>query len=95
MTLSTSVERRRAFARRSLLSVTTILCSGLAAPAFAQTAAPAPVRQSIDANGVDLFAGTLNVDAPGISMGQGDQGLSYRPLNRGSGWTNSIAAALN
>ncbi len=95
MTLSTPVERRRRFARRALLSVSTILCSGLAAPAFAQLAAPAPVRQSVDANGVDLFAGTMNVDAPGISMGKGDQGLSYHQLNRGMGWTDSLTAALN
>lgn len=95
MTLSTPVERRRRFARRALLSVSTILCSGLAAPAFAQLAAPAPVHQSVDANGVDLFTGALDVDAPGMSMGQGDQGLSYHQLNRGSGWTDSITASLN
>lgn len=95
MTTSTPVERRRARARLALLTLTTALCSGLAVPAAAQLAAPAPVRQSVDANGVDLFTGTLNVDAPGISMGQGDQGLSYHQLNRGSGWTDSVTAALD
>lgn len=95
MIASTCVGRGRGRARFALLSLSTILCSGLAAPAFAQTAAPAPVRQSVDANGVDLFAGTMNVDAPVISMGQGDQGLSYHQLNRGSGWTDSVTAALN
>ena len=96
MTTSTSVERRRRLARRTLLSLSTILCSGLAAPAFAQLVAPAPVRQSVDANGVDLFNGTFDADAPGVSMGQGaPQGLSYHLLNRGNGWTDNLTASLN
>lgn len=38
-----------------LLGLTTALCSGLAAPAFAQIAPP--IHTSVDANGVDLISG--------------------------------------
>ncbi len=79
---------------RALL-VSTVLCVGFAAPAVAQLSPPAPVRQSIDSNGVDLFLGTLNVDAPAISMGQGDQGLSYYKFNRGPGWVDNVVATVN
>ena len=96
MTNSTPVGRRRLLARRAFLSLSTILCSGLAAPVCAQLVAPAPVRQSIDANGVDLFAGTMNADAPGVSKGQGaPQGLSYHLVNRGNGWTDNLTATLH
>jgi RHS repeat-associated protein len=93
---STTVGRRALRARLAMLAASTGLCSGLAAPAAAQLAAPAPVRQSIDANGVDLFRGTLNLNAPAVSMGQGaPQGLSYYQLTRGFGWTDNLTAALN
>ena len=95
MTITTSSGRRRVAVRRALLAATTTLAAGTINPAMAQMAAPAPVHQSVDANGVDLFTGALYADAPGMSMGQGDQGLGYHQLNRGSGWTDSITAALN
>ena len=73
--------------------------SGLALsapPAFAQVAAPAPVRQSIDGNGVDLFLGTMNVDGPTLSAGQGEpQGLSWKKFTRGNGgWGDNVIATL-
>ena len=89
MTTSTCVERRRLRARLVLLSISTILCSGLALPAAAQLA-PAPVRHAIDSNGVDLFYGTFTVNGPAISMGQADQGLSYQQLNRGGAWFDDV-----
>lgn len=90
------VERRRARVRRTALALTTILCSGLAAPSFAQVAAPAPVRSNIDANGVDLFLGTMNVDGPALSAGDGDkQGLTWRKLVRGArGWGDTLVGTL-
>lgn len=97
MTLPTPVGRGRPRARLALLALSTALATSslvLATPAAAQLAAPAPVRQSIDGNGVDLFAGTMNVDAPALSIGQ-DQGLSYYKLNRGGGWTDNLIAAIN
>ncbi|MFA5965681.1 MAG: RHS repeat-associated core domain-containing protein [Sphingomonas sp.] len=81
---------------RALLVSTALVGAGLATPALAQLAPPAPVRQSIDGNGVDLFLGTINIDAPAISMGgAAPQGLSYYQLYRGSGWTDNIIATLN
>lgn len=96
---STSVGRGQLRLRRSLLRVTTILCTGLAPaiiarPAIAQVA-PAPVRQSIDGNGVDLFLGTINYDGPTLSAGQdGRTGLSYRRLGRSGGGQDNIWASL-
>jgi hypothetical protein len=58
--------------------------ASFASAAQAQYSAPAPVRQSVDANGVDLFAGTLNVAGPALTIGGADpQGLSYNRLNFG------------
>lgn len=85
----------RRFARQFAWSLSTILATGLATPTLAQLVAPAPVRQSIDANGVDLFQGTFNVDAPSVTIGQGDTALTYYRLSRGSGWTDNLIATLN
>ena len=96
MTNSTQVERARLRARRALLAVSTILCSGLAVPAYAQVAAPSPVRSDIDANGVDLFLGTANVDGPTLSVGDGQKhGITWRKFVRGvKGWGDSLTATL-
>jgi RHS repeat-associated protein len=59
-------------ARLALLSLTTILCSGLAAPAFAQTA---PDFRNLDANGVDAINGDLVLDVSEASIGSGDAEL--------------------
>lgn len=80
---------------RTWLVVTSILASGMAAPALAQTAAPEHV--AIDANGVDLINGTYNPSVTDVSIGPaGIDGLTYarsalaRPLaNKGyEGWVN-------
>jgi RHS repeat-associated protein len=93
---STNVERARLRTRRALLVVSTILCSGLAIPAYGQVAAPSPVRSDIDANGVDLFLGTMNVDGPTLSVGDGKQhGITWRKFVRGAkGWGDSLTATL-
>lgn len=84
---------KRAFARAFRAS--TALCGILAAvPVAAQVAPPAPVRQSIDANGVDLFHGTFQMKGPTLSIGGEDQGLSYVRINRGTGWTDNIVATI-
>ncbi|WBY07513.1 hypothetical protein PIB19_19560 [Sphingomonas sp. 7/4-4] len=90
---------RRAIARLlacSILSVPAIGGLCLIPAARAQVAAAAPVRQSIDSNGVDLFLGTMNTDGPALSAGQGGaQGLSYYKLNRGNtGWGDNLMASL-
>jgi RHS repeat-associated protein len=69
MTNSAQAGRGRLRVRRVLLAVTTVLCSGLAAPAFAQSVSPHP---NPDANGVDLTDGTFNIQIPIASVGSGD-----------------------
>ena len=82
--------------KRAALYFTTLLCTAAPITSLAQLAPPAPVRQSVDGNGVDLFLGTMNVQTPPLTIGQGDpQGLSYQKLNRGSGWTDTLFVALN
>ena len=79
----------------ALLSTSVIAGMSFAHSAQAQTAPAAPVRSSIDGNGVDLFDGTLSVDAPSISLGDKENGISYHRWNRGSGWTDSSMAFMN
>ena len=70
--------------------------SALASPAFAQLAPPAPIHQSVDQNGVNLFDGNLYVNGPVLSMGQSDpQGLQFYKLSRNNGWTDNIVAGLD
>ncbi len=58
-----------------------------AAPADAQVygkAAPPPVRQSVDENGVDVTRGAFNVTLPAVSIGDDPkQGLVYRAQTDG------------
>jgi len=77
--ISTNVGRRRLPARRVLLSLTTILCSGLAVPAMAQIVAapPLPMIETIDANGVDLSSGSMVLAGPSISIGTAASGISF------------------
>src|SRR3569623_1785045 len=75
---STTVERSRTRARRLMLSLSTILCSTLAAPAMA-TSAHVP----LDANGVDMVDGSFNLRLPVASIGSGQGRLPlviYGPL---------------
>lgn len=83
--------------RRAMLIVSTVLCSGTVVPAFAQVAAPAPVRNNIDQNNVDLFLGTMNIDGPVLSAGDGEsQGLTWQKLMRGkNGWGDTIVGTLS
>jgi RHS repeat-associated protein len=62
------------------------------AAANAQVVIPASVRQSIDANGVDLLDGTIAVRGPVLSMGQKAEGLSYYELV--SGTVSSVDAFI-
>lgn len=84
MTTSTFVERRRLCARLAL-ALSTVLCSGLAAPAFASTPHP-----NLDANGVDLTDGTFNPSLPiyTIGSGQAELPLVLTPTNGNNGLDN-------
>lgn len=83
---------RRAVAKLlaySMLASTSFL--SMASQAIAQTA---PVRESVDGNGVDLFLGTFNVDAPQVTIGK-DQGLSFGWFWRGGGWADSTKGDMS
>ncbi|MEG3125131.1 RHS repeat-associated core domain-containing protein [Sphingomonas sp. GB1N7] len=71
MTNSAQAGRGRLRARLVVLGISTILCSGLAAPAFAESPRP-----NLDANGVDLIDGTFNLRLPVASIGAGQGALS-------------------
>lgn len=93
MTLSTPVERRRRFVRRALLSVSTILCSAMAQPVFAQSAntpqayASAPADHLlITPNGVDLRSGHYDYKQTDLSIGgDGAAGLQLTRMARWGG----------
>jgi RHS repeat-associated protein len=75
----------------TLLCLTTILASGAVTAARAQT----PVRQSIDANGVDLFLGTMNVDGPVLTAGApGNPSIAYMMTFRGTSFADNVNAKL-
>jgi hypothetical protein len=93
MTTSTSVERGRVRARRVILSVSTILCSGLAAPAFAQSAPPPYV--DVDKNGVDLVSGNFVTTLTEGSIGSGDGAVSVERSTTGSSnWVDNWSGGL-
>ena len=77
MTHPTSVGRGRPLARRALLALSTVLCSGLAAPVLAQTALP---YRQIDENGVDLVQGdfVMSFKEGSIGSGRGELALVRR-----------------
>lgn len=79
MTTSTSVERRRLRVRLAL-ALSTVLCSGLAAPAFAQTSQP---YRNLDANGVDLTQGDLVLAFREGAIGSGQAMLALDRQNNG------------
>lgn len=66
---------------RVLLGLSTILCSGIAAPAFAQATDGLPrpaVQSSPDSYGVDLATGALNLSIADISAGAEGSGISHK-----------------
>ncbi len=72
---------------RAALWISTILCSGLSAPAFAQQATTTssverPFEQ-IDGNGVDLLSGTFNISAPVLDIGGDESKLRFEPYFSG------------
>jgi YD repeat-containing protein len=69
--------------------------TSLAPPAAAQIAPPGPVRDAIDANGVDLFSGRMMLRAPGLRIGGTDQGMSYARVFRQTTWTDDLIATLD
>jgi YD repeat-containing protein len=63
--------------------------------AHAQTAPAAPVRENLDANGVDLFTGTLTVTPPALVLGSEGNTLTYYRWSKGSGFSDNITGFMN
>ena len=89
-----STRRSSALRLRAILSVSILAFAVHGQVAKAQTAPAAPVRSTIDGAGVDLFDGTVNVDAPAATLGGSDNGISYYRWNKGSGWSDNLTAFL-
>lgn len=88
-----TASRKHNSARMAALLATTIIASGTAAPALAQADAP-PVRQAIDENGVDVMFRTFNTSESDVSIGSGDQGLSFERVWRGKEWRHNLMASI-
>ena len=73
---------------RWALMASTLLGGTMLAPtqAWAEDVIVAPVRQSVDANGVDLITGRMSLSTAGLSIGSGDKLLDYRWHWMGNGW---------
>lgn len=90
---SITVERRRLRARIAILSFSTILCSGLAAPAFAQSAPPQHV--DVDQNGVDLVSGNYVTSLTEGSIGSGEGAVSLTRFRNGANnWIDNWTGGL-
>lgn len=88
----------KARVRLAQLCLTTILCSGMMAPAFAQSAGsipPPPVREAIDENGVDVLRGRFFVAQTDVSIGSAEGGLAYTRYARDGVWSDSEIATID
>ena len=80
--------------KANALLLTTILVSGLAAPAFAQSApAPEPYRAN-DEHGVDLATGTFNMDITEGSIGPASGGVVMKRYYGQSGYQDNWSGDL-
>src|SRR5262245_16622716 len=72
-----------------------IIAVSVPEPVQAQTAPAAPVRKNVDANGVDLFTGKLNLRGPALMVGSQGNTLAYYRWSKGSGWSDSVGGFMN
>ncbi|SDD72896.1 RHS repeat-associated core domain-containing protein [Sphingomonas sp. YR710] len=80
---------------RPLLALFGVLLLVSQAGAITPVAAP-PMRQAVDANGVDIARGSLNITATDVSIGPAGDGMSYtRYWQDGSGWRDNLEATLD
>ena len=87
-------------ARRSMLILSTALCTGMAVPALAQdVASPLPPRVTVDENGVDLATGQFVDSETLLSIGRGRGGLKYDRIfggiRIGSNWDVRLSIPQN
>lgn len=86
--------RRFRALQRATLYTTTVLCAGLAAPAFAQTAdAPEQYRNN-DEHGVDLTTGTYNPVIVEGGIGDAEEGISLVRYHGQAGWKDNWSGDL-
>lgn len=69
---------------------------GIAVPTLAQSIPAPPVRQAVDANGVDLVLGTFNVTTTRLTIGpSGPHGLGITNSYRGGSWRDSLIGTIS
>jgi len=85
----------RGFYRSTGALVALLATTAIGSQAKAQIAPPGPVRDAIDTNGVDLFSGRMMIQAPGLTIGGADQGMSYARVFRQTTWTDDLIATLD
>ncbi|QNO28000.1 hypothetical protein EEB18_003235 [Sphingopyxis sp. OPL5] len=82
--------------RIAALLAGTIIASGSATQALAQpTPVVPPVRQEIDENGVDLMHMSFNTSESDLSIGEGEQGLSFGRIWSESAWRYNLLATIS
>src|SRR3954465_1203338 len=72
-----------------------VIALGASHTAGAQIVPAAPVRQNLDANGVDLFTGQVAFTGPALVPGSQGNTLSYYRWNNGSGWSDNVMGFMN
>ncbi|MCW4461520.1 hypothetical protein OK349_07355 [Sphingomonas sp. BT-65] len=83
---------------RTWLVATSILASGVAAPALAQDMSgtpPPPVDATLDRNGIDLAARQPTLSTDDVSIGNETSGMTYSRLWNGNGWRDSYTFSMN
>ena len=93
LNVSAAEQKESRSSRMALLLLSTILASGLAAPAFAQTAAPEPYRNN-DEHGVDLVTGSFNIDMEEGSIGPANGGVKMVRYYGQSGYRDNWSGDL-
>ena len=91
--MSESISRSRAL-RRAALCLSTVLASGLAVPALAQST-PTPTRTVTDENGVDLATGKLEGSSKAISIGNTTFADTWSGAVNESTFTNLVLIRLS
>jgi hypothetical protein len=83
------------FLKGILALLTAVAVSAAPQMVQAQTAPAGPVRQNVDANGVDLFLGNLSLTGPALVLGSEGNTLTYFRWSKGSGWSDNLTGFMN
>ncbi len=85
---------RARVARRAFLCLSTVLASGLAAPALAQSAPAPESRKNVDEMGVDQVTGSFNWSLVEGDVGTGSKGIELIRFWGRSGWEDNWSGDL-